>query len=70
MNKEDLLRKVNQIEEQGVEILADFPKNLTKERVRMIVALARYVRSELDSGHSVGIVDAEKTLPGAQVQHT
>jgi len=63
MNKEDLRRKVGQIEEQAAEILNGFPKNLTKERVRMIFALARYIRTDLDHSQSIGIFD-EKQLSG------
>jgi hypothetical protein len=46
MNLQDLLRKLEQIEEQAQLTLEEFPKTLTKERQRMIITLARYIRSE------------------------
>ena len=71
MDKEELTRKIRQIEEQASEVLAEFPKNLTKERLRMILALARYIRTELDRSPGfdpgrTGLGDAEDTvIPGA-----
>ena len=46
MNQEELIRKLTQIEEQAQLTLEEFPKSLTKERQRMIIALARYIRTE------------------------
>ena len=46
MDTQDLLRKLAQIEEQAKDTLHDFP-HLAKERLRMIVALAHYVRTEI-----------------------
>jgi hypothetical protein len=48
MNEEELLAKLKQIEEQARLTLEEFPKNLTKERQRMIIALAKYIRAELE----------------------
>jgi len=45
-------------------VLAEFPKNLTKERVRMIVALARYIRSELVRGADEGMFETDKLSLG------
>ena len=47
MDQEELLNKLAQIEEQAANTLAEFPKSLTKERLRMIIALTRYIRTEL-----------------------
>ncbi len=47
MNQEELISKLDQIEEQARLTLEEFPKNLTRERQRMIIALAKYIRSEL-----------------------
>ena len=47
MNQEELISKLDQIEEQARLTLEEFPKNLTRERQRMIVALAKYIRAEL-----------------------
>lgn len=44
---QDLIAKLEQIEEQARLTLDEFPKNLTKERQRMIIALARAIRFEL-----------------------
>lgn len=46
MDQEELIRKLAQIEEQAQLTLEEFPKSLTKERLRMIIALARYIRTE------------------------
>jgi len=48
MDQEEFLQKLGQIEEQAQLTLAEFPKTLTKERQRMIIALVRYIRSEAD----------------------
>ena len=48
MDQEEFLQKLSQIEEQAQLTLAEFPKTLTKERQRMIIALVRYIRSETD----------------------
>jgi hypothetical protein len=55
MNESELLAKLHQIEEQARLTLQEFPKSLTKERQRMIIALAKYIRAELE----------DRTLPGA-----
>jgi len=61
VDKQELINKVRQIEEQAADILVEFPKNLTRERVRMIMALARYTRTEIDlKGGLVPLAD-EKT---------
>lgn len=55
MDKQELLNKLAQIEEQANDGLREFPQ-LAKERLRMIRALARYLRSE----HG-----AESSAPGS-----
>ena len=50
MDVHELTAKLAQIEEQANLTLAEFPKTLTKERQRMIVALVRYLRTEIESG--------------------
>jgi hypothetical protein len=52
LNKNEVLNKVTQIEEQASYALAEFPKGLTKERLQMILALARYLRTSLGHGES------------------
>jgi hypothetical protein len=51
MDYEEFTQKLDQIEEQAQLTLAEFPKNLTKERQRMIIALVRYLRAE--SGRTI-----------------
>lgn len=48
MNEEELISKLKQIEEQARLTLEEFPKNLTRERQRMIIALAKYIRADLE----------------------
>ena len=48
MDREEFNQKLNQIEEQAQLTLAEFPKTLTKERQRMIIALVRHLRSECE----------------------
>lgn len=50
MNHQNLLAKLNQIVEQAQLTLQD-PERLTSERQRMIIALARFVSSEVSSRH-------------------
>ncbi|MBW8906188.1 MAG: hypothetical protein JF611_11055 [Betaproteobacteria bacterium] len=50
MDQDEFLQKLDQIEEQAKLTLAEFPKTLTKERQRMIIALVRYIRSEAGRG--------------------
>ena len=46
MNHQNIVAKLNQIVEQAQLTLQD-PKSLTMERQRMIIALARYVSTEV-----------------------
>lgn len=63
MDNQEVLNKLAQIEEQATYTLAEFPKSLTKERLRMIIALARYLRTELASEPSAS-ADASLRLAG------
>ena len=58
MDRQELKAKLRQIEEQAQLTLAEFPKMLTKERQRMIVALVRYMMTELDNATLPGQADA------------
>jgi hypothetical protein len=49
MNQQNLVAKLNQIVEQAQLTLQD-PKSLTIERQRMIIALARFVSSQMSDG--------------------
>jgi hypothetical protein len=46
MDQKELLKKIEQIEEQARDGEAEFPA-LAKERLRMILGFARYIRTEL-----------------------
>lgn len=48
MDRDEFNQKLGQIEEQAQLTLAEFPKSLTKERQRMIIALVRHLRSECE----------------------
>ena len=48
MNEEELISKLKQIEEQAVLTLEEFPKSLTRERQRMIIALAKHIRADIE----------------------
>ena len=48
MDIDEFNQKLDQIEEQAQLTLAEFPKTLTKERQRMIIALVRYLRAEAE----------------------
>jgi len=52
MDREDLIDKLAQIEEQATYTLAEFPLSLTKARLKMILALARYLRTEISLSES------------------
>jgi len=62
MNHQNLLAKLNQIVEQAQLTLQD-PRSLTLERQRMIIALARYVSTEMSSGGRFGLDSAEVPPP-------
>jgi hypothetical protein len=51
MDSQNLVEKLEQIEEQAELTLAEFPRHLTKERLRFIIALARFTRVKLSPGH-------------------
>jgi hypothetical protein len=44
VEKEELLSKLDLIEEQARLTLDEFPQHLTKERQRMIIALVKHIR--------------------------
>ena len=69
MEHEEFIQKLDQIEEQAQLTLAEFPKTLTKERQRMIIALVRYIRAEADrSGVLKAAAADEVTVPIPSLQ--
>jgi hypothetical protein len=64
MEHEEFIQKLDQIEEQAQLTLAEFPKTLTKERQRMIIALVRYIRAEARAGAFAKVDGGEEsTVP-------
>jgi hypothetical protein len=59
MDIQELIAKLEQIEEQAQRTLEEFPKSLTKERLRMIIALARYLRTESSREPLLGMPGSE-----------
>lgn len=59
MDTEELLSKLELIEEQARLTLDEFPRHITKERQRMIISLAKNIRWLLSE---VAGTDAESTL--------
>jgi hypothetical protein len=62
MDTEELLSKLDLIEEQAKHTLEEFPQHLTKERQRMIIALVKHIRWMV-AEPAVAIVDPEATVP-------
>ena len=46
MNQHDVVAKLNQIVEQA-QLTLEHPRSLTSERQRLIIALARFISSEM-----------------------
>jgi hypothetical protein len=59
VEKEELLSKLELIEEQARLTLDEFPRDLAKERQRMIISLAKHIRWLLSDN---GLTDAESTI--------
>lgn len=47
-NKEELLSKLEQIQEQANLTLEELPLRLAKDRLRLIIGLARYLATEIE----------------------
>jgi hypothetical protein len=60
---EEFIQKLDQIEEQAQLTLAEFPKTLTKERQRMIIALVRYIRAEAERASPLAPAAEDVTVP-------
>jgi hypothetical protein len=74
MDHHELKTKLHQIEEQAHLTLSEFPKTLTKERQRMIIAIARYVRTELETPRAAGVPepldsDPDRTIEIEKTRH-
>ena len=80
MDYDEFRAKLEQIEEQANLTIAEFPratsaefpKTLAKERQKMIIALVRYLRSELAGSRRrsvAGLRDDDADVPDAKVRH-
>jgi hypothetical protein len=62
MERDELLSKLEMIEEQARLTLDEYPQHLTKERQRMIIALVKHLRWELSEANSAAVEDPESTV--------
>ena len=60
--KEELLAKLDLIEEQARLTLGEFPRELRKERQRMIIALVKHIRAAATDPQASLAVDPEATV--------
>jgi hypothetical protein len=59
---EELLSKLELIEEQARLTLDELPQHLGKERQRMIIALVKHIRWALTDPNSPALIDPEATV--------
>jgi hypothetical protein len=69
MNEEELVSKLRQIEEQARLTLEEFPKTLTRERQRMIIALAKYIRAGVEDRTPTPGEAFPRHFPGSDASH-
>jgi hypothetical protein len=62
MEREELLSKLELIEEQARLTLDEYPQHLTKERQRMIIALVKHLRWALAEPNPGTAADPEATV--------
>jgi len=62
MQTEEMLSKLDLIEEQARLTLDEYPQHLTKERQRMIIALVKHIRWALTDATPETAVDPESTV--------
>jgi hypothetical protein len=63
MERDELLSKLEMIEEQARLTLDEYPQHLTKERQRMIIALVKHLRWELaEEKNRAALEDPESTV--------
>ena len=60
--REELLAKLDLIEEQARLTLEEFPQELKKERQRMIIALAKHIRWAATDPQVSLAIDPEETV--------
>jgi hypothetical protein len=62
LEREELLSKLDLIEEQARLTLDEFPQHLTKERQRMIIALIKHIRWAMADSSPSATDDPEATV--------
>jgi hypothetical protein len=62
MHTEELLSKLELIEEQARLTIEELPRHLAQERQRMIIALAKHIRWALADARSSAAEDPEATV--------
>ena len=62
MQNDELLSKLDLIEEQARLTLDEYPQHLTKERQRMIIALVKHIRWAMTDKNPEAAVDPESTV--------
>ncbi len=64
MDQQEFLNKLAQIEEQASSTLGELPNtHLVKERMRMVMALARYMRTAIADGGIAGTLSETTSRP-------
>ena len=64
VDQRELVNKIAQIEEQARAMLAEFPNaHLSQERLRMIVALTRYINTGLSFARTGGLMTDSLSRP-------
>lgn len=61
MDEEDLLNKLDQIEEQA-RLTLENPQHLTGERQRMIIALVRHVRAKMQRSRTIALEEFQPNI--------
>ena len=69
MKLEELISKVQQIEEQVGLTLSEYPRGLTVERQRLILGIAKQIRSHLEDQVRAGERRAEARSGETESQH-
>ena len=62
MANDELLSKLDLIEEQARLTLEEFPRHLARERQRMIIALAKHIRWAIADAQRDAAADPEATI--------
>ncbi|HZQ74692.1 MAG TPA: hypothetical protein VFB08_17380 [Burkholderiales bacterium] len=67
MKLDDMIAKLEQIEQQAALTLSEYPHGHTVERQRLVMAIARQMRSHLEDQARYG--ERERLSPAGEAQH-